>query len=177
MEPVFDVETLTMTEKPAQANTPDDEALLPPKRIQEIMNTIPHRYPFILVDRVTELVQGKRIKGYKNVTINEPFFQGHFPGDPIMPGVLQLEALAQMGVILLKTIPAARNKLAVFAGMNDVRFRRMVTPGDKFEMECELLKLRPPIGKMACKAYVDGELAVEAEIICSMIDRDDTSHS
>ncbi len=165
-----------MTEKPAQAPTENDEILLPPKRIREIMDTIPHRYPFILVDRVTEIVQGKRIKGYKNVTINEPFFQGHFPNDPIMPGVLQLEAMAQLGVILLNTVPNAQGKLAVFAGMNDVRFRRMVTPGDKFEMECEILKLRLPIGKMACKAYVDGELAVEAEIICSLVDRDATQN-
>lgn len=163
-----------MTEKPAQAPTENDEILLPPKRIREIMDTIPHRYPFILVDRVTEIVQGKRIKGYKNVTINEPFFQGHFPNDPIMPGVLQLEAMAQLGVILINTVPNAQGKLAVFAGMNDVRFRRMVTPGDKFEMECEILKLRLPIGKMACRAYVDGELAVEAEIICSLVDRDAT---
>lgn len=161
-----------MTEKPAQAPADNDDVLLPPKRIREIMDTIPHRYPFILVDRVTELVQGKRIKGYKNVTINEPFFQGHFPGDPIMPGVLQLEAIAQLGVILINTVPQAKGKLAVFAGMNDVRFRRMVTPGDQFEMECEILKLRLPIGKMACRAYVDGELAVEAEIICSLVDRD-----
>lgn len=165
-----------MTEKPAQVPTENDEILLPPKRIREIMDTIPHRYPFILVDRVTEIVQGKRIKGYKNVTINEPFFQGHFPNDPIMPGVLQLEAMAQLGVILINTVPNAQGKLAVFAGMNDVRFRRMVTPGDKFEMECEILKLRLPIGKMACKAYVDGELAVEAEIICSLVDRDATQN-
>lgn len=161
-----------MTEQPAQTSANNDDVLLPPKQIREIMDTIPHRYPFILVDRVTEIIQGKRIKGYKNVTINEPFFQGHFPGDPIMPGVLQLEAMAQLGVILLSTIPSAKGKLAVFAGMNDVRFRRMVTPGDKFEMHCELLKLRLPIGKMSCKAYVDGELAVEAEIICSLVDRD-----
>ena len=162
-----------MNEKPnteasqAQLN----EVLSSPQRIRDIMSILPHRYPFILVDRVTELDPGKRIKGYKNVTINEPFFQGHFPGDPIMPGVLQLEALAQMGVLLLNTIPGAQGKLAVFAGMNDVRFRRMVIPGDRFEMECEILKLRLPIGKMSCKAYVDGELAVEAEIICSLVDR------
>ncbi|WP_373533115.1 3-hydroxyacyl-ACP dehydratase FabZ [Vampirovibrio sp.] len=161
-----------MTDKPAQPHLSNDEILLPPQKIREIMDTLPHRYPFILVDRVTELVQGKRIKGYKNVTINEPFFQGHFPGDPIMPGVLQLEAMAQLGILLMKTIPATEGKLAVFAGMNDVRFRRMVIPGDQFEMECEILKLRLPIGKMSCKAYVAGELAVEAEIICSLVDRE-----
>lgn len=152
-----------------------NEGLPSPQRIRDIMSILPHRYPFILVDRVTELDPGKRIRGYKNVTINEPFFQGHFPGDPIMPGVLQLEALAQLGVLLLNTVPGAQGKLAVFAGMNDVRFRRMVIPGDRFDMECEILKLRLPIGKMSCKAYVDGELAVEAEIICSLVDRDSTA--
>ncbi len=159
-----------MTEPRSEQNTED--ILLPPKRIREIMDTLPHRYPFILVDRVTELIQGKRIKGYKNVTINEPFFQGHFPGDPIMPGVLQLEALAQLGVLLLSTVPQGQGKLAVFAGMENVRFRRMVVPGDRFDMECILNKLRPPIGKMSCKAYVDGELAIEAEITCSLLTRE-----
>jgi 3-hydroxyacyl-[acyl-carrier-protein] dehydratase len=171
-EPVLNVETMVMLDKPAPTHPTDDEILLPPQNIREIMETLPHRYPFILVDRVTELVQGKRIKGYKNVTINEPFFQGHFPGDPIMPGVLQLEALAQLGVLLINTVPAAKGKLAVFAGMNNVRFRRMVIPGDQFKMECEILKLRLPIGKMLCKAYVADELVVEAEIICSLIDRE-----
>jgi 3-hydroxyacyl-[acyl-carrier-protein] dehydratase len=168
---------MQMIEKPASESTssqPEEAAHLPSESIREIMNRLPHRYPFILVDRVTEHVQGKRIKGYKNVTINEPFFQGHFPGDPIMPGVLQLEALAQLGVILLSQMPQGQGKLAVFAGMNDVRFRRMVIPGDRFDMECELVKLRPPIGKMACKAYVDGELTVEVEIICSLLDRSST---
>lgn len=164
-----------MNEKPARESCEPDgiqaNVLTSPKRIRDILSVLPHRYPFILVDRVTELEPGKRIRGYKNVTINEPFFQGHFPGDPIMPGVLQLEALAQMGVLLLDTIPGAQGKLAVFAGMNDVRFRRMVIPGDQFVMECQMLKLRLPIGKMSCKAYVDGELAVEAEIICSLVDR------
>lgn len=167
-----------MSEKPAlescEADLAKANVLTSPKRIRDILSVLPHRYPFILVDRVTELDPGKRIKGYKNVTINEPFFQGHFPGDPIMPGVLQLEALAQMGVLLLDTIPGAQGKLAVFAGMNDVRFRRMVIPGDRFDMECEMLKLRLPIGKMSCKAYVDGELTVEAEIICSLVDREST---
>ncbi|MCE3235071.1 MAG: 3-hydroxyacyl-[acyl-carrier-protein] dehydratase FabZ [Vampirovibrio sp.] len=162
-----------MTENPAnQPANQEEYTLLPPKRIREIMESLPHRYPFILVDRVTEHVQGKRIKGYKNVTINEPFFQGHFPGDPIMPGVLQLEALAQLGVLLISTVPQAQGKLAVFAGMDNVRFRRMVTPGDRFDMECELVKLRVPIGKMACKAYVDGELTVEADITCSLLSRE-----
>lgn len=172
MEPIQALETMTMTEKPASTNASDEEIHLSPQSIREILETLPHRYPFILVDRVTELVKGKRIKGYKNVTINEPFFQGHFPGDPIMPGVLQLEALAQLGSILLKTIPQAEGKLGVFAAIDSVRFRRMVVPGDQFRMECEMLKLRLPIGKMACKAYVDDQLVIEAEITCSLVDRE-----
>ncbi|HEY9746758.1 MAG TPA: 3-hydroxyacyl-ACP dehydratase FabZ, partial [Oculatellaceae cyanobacterium] len=129
------------------------------------------RYPFLLVDRVTEHIQNKRICGYKNVTINEPFFQGHFPGDPIMPGVLQLEALAQLGAILMLQTEKAKGKLMVFAGMDNVRFRRMVIPGDRLDMECELIKFRFPIGKSLCKAYVNGELAVEAELLFSIVDR------
>lgn len=157
----------TSTDK--QVNT--DDISLHPESIREILGVLPHRYPFVLVDRVTEHIQNKVIRGYKNVTINEPFFQGHFPGDPIMPGVLQLEALAQLGILLLNKTEKAQGKLAVFAAMDGVRFRRMVLPGDRFDMECSLLKLRPPIGKMACKGYVNGELAVEAEITCSMVDR------
>lgn len=158
-----------MIEKPAEKN--DDVVYLPAEGIQEIMAKIPHRYPFILIDRVTEHVQGKSIKGYKNVTINEPFFQGHFPGDPIMPGVLQLEAMAQLGAVLMMSTEAAQGKLMVFAGMDNVRFRRMVTPGDRLDMECALIRLRPPIGKSQCKAFVDGELVVEAELMFSMVDR------
>lgn len=167
------MESTALMEKSAEesAAITEDAERLSPKGIREIMEIIPHRYPFILVDRVTELFSGKSIKGYKNVTINEPFFQGHFPGDPIMPGVLQIEAMAQLGVVLLKTTPQAEDKLAVFAGMDNVRFRRMVVPGDRFDMECSIIKLRPPIGKMACKAYVNGELVVEAEIICSLMAR------
>lgn len=146
---------------------------LSPMNMKDIMNALPHRYPFILVDRVTEHLYRKHIKGYKNVSINEPFFQGHFPGEPIMPGVLQIEALAQLGVLLLKALPESKNKLAVFAGMNNVKFKKMVLPGDRLDLECELLKLRAPIGKMLGRGYVDGKLAVEAEITCSLLDRPD----
>ncbi len=149
---------------------PETVAPQKPLNVKDIMAAIPHRYPFILVDRVTGYEAGQWIKGYKNVTINEPFFQGHFPGEPIMPGVLQLEALAQLGVVLMSVSGHLEGKLAVFAGMNDVRFRRMVTPGDCLEMECQVTRFRPPIGKMACKAMVNGEVAVEAEIICSLVD-------
>lgn len=139
--------------------------------INQIIDILPHRYPFLLVDRVTEHIPGQRIKGYKNVTINEPFFQGHFPGDPIMPGVLQLEALAQLGALLMLQTEKGRDKLMVFAGMDNVRFRRMVLPGDRLDLECELIKLRFPIGKSSCKAYVNGEIAVEAELMFSAVNR------
>jgi 3-hydroxyacyl-[acyl-carrier-protein] dehydratase len=138
--------------------------------INEIAKLLPHRYPFLLVDRVTEHVPGKSVKGFKNVTMNEQFFQGHFPNNPIMPGVLQLEAMAQLGGILVSSLPVAKGKLMVFAGIDGVRFRRLVIPGDRLDMECELIKFRNPIGKSACKGYVNGELAVEAEIMFSLID-------
>jgi len=144
---------------------------LEPENIRRIIEILPHRYPFLLLDRVTEHIQGKKISGYKNVTLNEPFFQGHFPGDPIMPGVLQLEALAQLGAILMLQTEPARGKMMVFAGMDKVRFRRMVVPGDKLEMECILTKFRFPIGKSTCKAYVDGEVVVEGELMFSIVDR------
>lgn len=162
------METLEKTPDMTEAAGP---VHLTPEDIQQIIHVLPHRYPFLLVDRVTEHIHGKSIKGYKNVTINEPFFQGHFPGDPIMPGVLQLEALAQLGAILMLRTEQANGKLMVFAGMDNVRFRRMVVPGDKFEMHGELVKLRYPIGKSVCKGYVDGELAVEAELMFSIVDR------
>jgi 3-hydroxyacyl-[acyl-carrier-protein] dehydratase len=154
-----------------QANQPEGPISLKPEEIRQIIEILPHRYPFLLVDRVTEHVQGERIKGYKNVTFNEPFFQGHFPGDPIMPGVLQLEALAQLGAILMLQTESAKGKMMVFAGMDKVRFRRMVVPGDKLEMECVLSKFRFPIGKSVCKAYVDGQIVVEGELMFSIVDR------
>lgn len=149
----------------------DEPVYLEPETIRQIIEILPHRYPFLLLDRITEHIKDKKICGYKNVTFNEPFFQGHFPGDPIMPGVLQLEALAQLGAILMLQTPPARGKLMVFAGMDKVRFRRMVVPGDKLEMECVLTKFRFPIGKSICKAYVDGEVVVEGELMFSIVNR------
>src|SRR5690554_645731 len=110
--------------------------------INEIMERIPHRYPFLLVDRVTELIPGKSAKGYKNVTINEPFFQGHFPGRPIMPGVLILEALAQLGAVILLGSEENKGRLALFTGIDKVRFRRQVVPGDQLQLEAELIRMR-----------------------------------
>lgn len=134
----------------------------------EIMKMIPHRYPFLLVDRITECIPGKYSKGYKNVTINEDFFNGHFPGNPIMPGVLQLEALAQCSAPILLTLDQFKGKLALFAGMENIRFKNIVRPGDRFDMEVELVKLKGPIGKSHSVGYVDGKVVVEADMTVAM---------
>ena len=133
----------------------------------QIMEMIPHRYPFLLVDRITECVPGKYAKGYKNLTMNEGFFQGHFPGNPIMPGVLQLEAMAQCSAPVLLTLPQFAGKLALFAGMNNIRFKNIVRPGDRLDMRIDLVKLKGPIGKSHGFGTVDGKIVVEADMtIC-----------
>lgn len=136
--------------------------------IIEIMEMIPHRYPFLLVDRITECIPGKYSKGYKNVTMNEGFFQGHFPGNPIMPGVLQLEALAQCSAPILLTMDQFKGKLTLFGGMENVRFKNIVRPGDRLDMEVELVKLKGPIGKSHSVGYVDGKVVVEADMTVVM---------
>lgn len=136
--------------------------------IIEIMEMIPHRYPFLLVDRITECIPGKYSKGYKNVTMNEEFFQGHFPGNPIMPGVLQLEALAQCSAPILLTMDQFKGKLTLFGGMENVRFKNIVRPGDRLDMEVELVKLKGPIGKSHSVGYVDGKVVVEADMTVVM---------
>ncbi len=130
------------------------------KQIQEV---IPHRYPMLLVDRILELEPMKRAVGIKNLTINEAFFQGHFPEEPVMPGVLLLEAMAQVGGVAMLYPEENRGKIAYFAGMENVRFRRPVVPGDQVRMEAELTKVRGSIGRLMAKAFVDGELAAEGE--------------
>lgn len=134
-------------------------------KVNEIMKRIPHRYPFLLVDRVLELGLGKRGVGIKNVTINEPFFQGHFPGTPVMPGVLIIEALAQLGAVIVLGMPENKGKLAFLTGVDNVRFRRQVIPGDQLRLEVEMTRMRGPIGKGKGRALVDGEVAAEGEIM------------
>ena len=128
----------------------------------EILNMLPHRYPFLLVDRITECVPGKYSKGYKNVTFNEPFFQGHFPNNPIMPGVLQVEALAQTSAPILMAMEEYKGKLTLFAGIESAKFKNIVRPGDKLEMETECLKVKGPIAKCLGRSFVDGKLCTEA---------------
>ncbi len=140
--------------------------------IQQILSLLPHRYPFLLVDRVVECVPGSHIKAYKNVTFNEPFFQGHFPSRPIMPGVLILEALAQAGALLGLSDPTQSNKaqddtqerLFLFTGLEKVKFRKQVVPGDRLELHCSDLHWKLGLCKMEARAYVDGALAAQAVI-------------
>lgn len=136
--------------------------------IMQIMDMIPHRYPFLLVDRITECVPGKYSKGYKNISMNEDFFNGHFPGNPIFPGVLQLEAMAQCSAPILLSLTAFQDKLCLFASMENVRFKKIVRPGDRFDMDIQLTKLKGPIGKVHAIGRVDGEIAVEADMTVAM---------
>jgi 3-hydroxyacyl-[acyl-carrier-protein] dehydratase len=138
---------------------------------QAIMGLLPHRYPFLLVDRIVTYVPGTLAVGIKNVTINEPFFQGHFPKRPIMPGVLIVEAMAQVGGIILMQMPEAEGLLSVFAGIDKVRFRRPVIPGDQLVITAELLSLkRKRFGKMQARAEVAGQVACEGEMLFSLVD-------
>ncbi len=138
---------------------------------QEIMAIIPHRYPFLLVDRILELEPGQRAVGEKLVTIGEPFFQGHFPDFPIMPGVLIVEALAQTGCVAALSLPDYRGKLAFFAGIDKVRFKRPVRPGDTLRLEVKLDKMRRGIGRAIATATVDGQLVCEGELLFAIGDR------
>jgi len=140
--------------------------------ITAVMDILPHRYPFLLVDRITGLEEGAWIEGIKNVTINEPFFQGHFPGHPIMPAVLILEAMAQVGgLLLLNSVDDPNDKLMYFMGIDAAKFRRPVTPGDQLRFRLTLLKLRHGTSKMRGEAFVDDQLVAEAELLAKVVDR------
>lgn len=137
--------------------------------IEDIQKLLPHRYPFLLVDRIIDFVPNKSATGIKNVTFNEPFFQGHFPNRPIMPGVLIVEAMAQVGGIVLRHLPGMEDQLSLFAGIDKVRFRRPVVPGDRLTITTELLVARKRFGKMQGRAEVDGQLACEGELMFSLV--------
>lgn len=135
----------------------------------DIQNILPHRYPFLLVDRITEIEEGKRAVGIKNVTINEPFFQGHFPGNPIMPGVLIVEAMAQVGAVAILSMEEYKGKLAVFTGIDKLRFRKQVVPGDTLVMEAELVAIKRGIGKAKVSAKVGDKIAAEGELMFAVV--------
>jgi beta-hydroxyacyl-[acyl carrier protein] dehydratase FabZ len=136
--------------------------------VPQIQAIIPHRYPFLLVDRILEVEPLKKAVGIKNVSANEPFFQGHFPGKPIMPGVLLLEAMAQVGGVAILYGEEFAGKLAVFAGIDRVKFRRPVVPGDQVRMVAEIVKVRGTMGKIWAEAFVDGDLVAEGEFLFAL---------
>jgi 3-hydroxyacyl-[acyl-carrier-protein] dehydratase len=154
-----------------QLNSVALEAPKPIITVEEIQKLLPHRYPFLLIDRIIEYVPGERAVGIKNVSFNEPHFQGHFPGRPIMPGVLIVEAMAQVGGVVLTQMLESEAGLFVFAGIDKVRFRRQVVPGDQLVMKVELLCVkRRRFGKMQGRAEVNGQLAAEGELLFSLVE-------
>ena len=156
------------TEKVATAEAVEPVGL----DIYEILKILPHRYPFLLIDRVTEIIRTKRIVAVKNVSVNEPYFVGHFPAGPIMPGVLVVEAMAQAGgVLLLTEFPDREHKLLLFTAIERAKFRRPVVPGDQLRIEVDVLVWRGNAGRMQGKAYIDGKVACEAVISCRLLDR------
>jgi len=174
MSTLIDVNSTDSPMPAAVKHQPDVDATTTAKAIltvEEIHKLLPHRYPFAFVDRIIEYVPGERAVGIKNVTLNEPYFQGHFPGRPIMPGVLIVEAMAQVGGVVLTQMPEAEGGLFLFAGIDKVRFRRQVVPGDQLVMTAELLYIkRRRFGKMQARAEVDGQLATEGELTFSIVE-------
>jgi len=140
---------------------------MPALNSQEILEILPHRYPFMLVDRILECDDEKRIVGLKNLTFNESFFQGHFPGQPVMPGVLQMEAMAQVAGVLLNRMFGGEGKISYFAAIDNARFRRPVVPGDQLRMEIDIIKAKPRLSKVHAKAFVGEQLVSEADLMFS----------
>ena len=162
-------QAMTQTENPAAPPSLDGKTTLD---IQEIQRILPHRYPFLLIDRVVDLTRKQRIVAIKNVTANEPYFQGHFPGHPIMPGVLMVEAIAQAGgALLLTEVPDRDDKLMVFTGIERARFRRPVVPGDQLRIEVEVTAWRTTAVRMQGVAYVGDKVACEATVTCRLVSR------
>src|SRR6476469_1273494 len=173
MSTLTEVNTLNTanSESVPTKNGEDSPAVKSTFTLEEVQKLLPHRYPFSLVDRIIDYVPGERAVGIKNVTFNEPHFQGHFPGRPIMPGVLIVEAMAQVGGVVLTQMSDVQGGLFLFAGIDKVRFRRPVTPGDQLIMTVELLCVkRRRFGKMQGRAEVDGQLAAEGELMFSLVD-------
>jgi 3-hydroxyacyl-[acyl-carrier-protein] dehydratase len=166
---------MTKTNSPPDENPKDEAALTPTSALKyaDITSVLPHRYPFLLVDRVVHVEPGKRVRAYKNVSANEEFFNGHFPGLPVMPGVLQLEALAQAAAFLTASLQGfdASRQVAFLMSMDEVKFRRLVEPGDRLDLEVELLQSRRGILKVQGRSSVDGERACEAVITAAIRDR------
>ncbi|MCE2720753.1 MAG: 3-hydroxyacyl-ACP dehydratase FabZ [Dolichospermum sp.] len=159
--------TITESNSPSASNS---QTIKTTFSIEEIQELLPHRYPFLLVDRIIDYVPGKKAVGIKNVSFNEPQFQGHFPGRSLMPGVLIIEAMAQVGGVVMTQMPDSQGGLFVFAGIDKVRFRRQVVPGDQLVMTVELLWVKQRrFGKMQGKAEVNGQLAAEGELMFSLI--------
>lgn len=136
--------------------------------ISDILKILPHRYPFLLVDRILECDNEKRIVGVKNVTVNEPFFQGHFPGQPVMPGVLQLEAMAQTAGVLLNQVGGVPGGVPYFMSIDKAKFRKVVRPGDQLRIEVEVLNLRSKSARFRALTFVDGDVASEADMLCML---------
>ncbi|MBD2343903.1 3-hydroxyacyl-ACP dehydratase FabZ [Anabaena subtropica] len=170
MSTLSEVKAPTSTEQPATNEAKTPAAIKTTFTSEEIQKLLPHRYPFLLVDKIIDYTPGKQAVGIKNVTINEPHFTGHFPDRPLMPGVLIVEAMAQVGGIVMTQLPDLEGGLFVFAGIDKVRFRRQVVPGDQLVMTVELLWIKQRrFGKMQARAEVDGQLAAEGELMFSLI--------
>jgi 3-hydroxyacyl-[acyl-carrier-protein] dehydratase len=140
--------------------------------IRAIQSILPHRYPFLLIDRIVEMEPGKRAVAIKNVTANEPFFPGHFPGRPVMPGVLLVEAMAQTGAVAILSLPEQQGKIGYFAGIDKACFRQPVVPGDQLRIDVVLTKIRGSVGKGSGKIFVDGDIVAEAEMMFAIVDKE-----